>query len=36
VPLAKGQSLTLRYRVALFDGDVPTALLNKLAAEWKG
>ena len=35
VTLATGQSLTLRYRVALFDGEVPVALLNKLAAEFR-
>ena len=35
VNVAKGQPLALRYRVALFDGEVPTALLNKLAAEWR-
>lgn len=35
VPLAKGQPLTLRYRVALFDGDVPATLLGKLADEWR-
>ena len=35
VNVAKGQSLTLRYRVALFDGEVPTALLNKLATEFR-
>lgn len=35
VTLTKGQSLMLRYRVALFDGDVPVALLNTLAGEFK-
>jgi hypothetical protein len=35
VNVAKGQPLTLRYRVALFDGQVPTAVLNKLAVEWR-
>jgi hypothetical protein len=35
VNVPKGQMLSLRYRVALFDGEVPTALLNKLAAEWR-
>jgi hypothetical protein len=31
-----GQTLTLRYRVVVHDGDTPTALLEKLAAEWRG
>jgi hypothetical protein len=35
VSVAKGQSLTLRYRVALFDGDVPVARLNTAAAEFR-
>ncbi len=35
VKLARGQALTLRYRVAAFDGDVPTALLNRLSSEWR-
>ena len=30
-----GQTLTLRYRVVVHDGDTPTALLEKLSAEWR-
>jgi hypothetical protein len=29
-----GQTLSLRYRVVTHDGDTPTTVLNKLAAEW--
>jgi hypothetical protein len=35
VIVAAGTSLALRYRLALFDGAVPTALLNTLAAEFR-
>jgi hypothetical protein len=31
-----GQTLTLRYRVVAHDGDTPTAVLDKLAAEYRG
>jgi hypothetical protein len=34
--ISHGQTLTLRYRVVVHDGDTPTALLEKLAAEWRG
>ena len=30
-----GHTLTLRYRVATFDGEVPVALVNRLSAEWR-
>lgn len=36
VALPRGKTLTLRYRVAAFDGDVPTELLNRLSADWRG
>jgi hypothetical protein len=35
VNLKKGQPLRLRYRVVTFDGEVPTAALNTLAAEFR-
>lgn len=35
VSVPRGQTLTLRYRVVTFDGEVPTALLNRLGAEWR-
>lgn len=34
VQLAADEPLTLRYRAVTFDGEVPTALLDRLAAEW--
>jgi len=36
ITLPHGQTLTLRYRVVVHDGDTPTAALEKLAAEWRG
>ena len=33
--IGKGQTLVLRYRVVVHDGDTPTALLEKLSAEWQ-
>ncbi len=35
VKLAAGKPLVLRYRVATFDGPLPTGKLNALAGEWK-
>jgi hypothetical protein len=35
VPMPAGHTLTLRYRVATFDGEVPVALVNRLSAEWR-
>lgn len=35
VKLKKGEPLTLKYRVVTFDGEVPTAALNQLAAEFR-
>jgi hypothetical protein len=34
VRLEAGESFTLRYRAVTFDGPVPAALLDRLAAEW--
>lgn len=34
--IGHGQTLTLRYRVVIHDGDTPTALLQKLSAEYRG
>jgi hypothetical protein len=34
--ISHGETLTLRYRVVVHDGDTPTAVLEKLAAEWRG
>ncbi|MEX0601482.1 MAG: DUF6807 family protein, partial [Rhodothermales bacterium] len=34
VHLPAGEPLTLRYRAVTFDGEVPHALLDRLAAEW--
>ena len=34
VELPADEPLTLRYRAVTFDGEVPTALLDRLAAEW--
>jgi hypothetical protein len=31
-----GETLVLRYRMVVHDGETPTALLEKLAAEWRG
>jgi hypothetical protein len=31
-----GETLVLRYRVVTHDGDTPTAVLQKLSAEWRG
>ncbi len=36
VRLKGGEKLTLRYRVATFDGPARPELLNRLAAEWRG
>jgi len=33
--IVHGETLTLRYRVVVHDGETPTALLDKLAAEWR-
>jgi Methane oxygenase PmoA len=33
--IPKGHTLQLRYRVVVHDGDTPTALLEKLSAEWQ-
>ena len=35
VTIPERQPLTLRYRVILFDGAVPTALINRLSAEFR-
>jgi hypothetical protein len=35
VSVPSGQMLTLRYRVAVFDGDAPIAVLNRLSAEYR-
>jgi hypothetical protein len=34
--ISHGETLALRYRVVVHDGDTPTAVLEKLAAEWHG
>ena len=31
-----GETLVLRYRVVVHDGETPTALLEKLSAQWRG
>jgi len=36
ITLPHGQTLVLRYRVVTHDGETPTAVLEKLAAEWRG
>ena len=33
--IGSGTTMTLRYRVVVHDGDTPTALLEKLATEWR-
>jgi hypothetical protein len=35
VALPRGRALTLRYRIAAFDGDVPVGVLNRLSTEWR-
>jgi hypothetical protein len=35
VTLSRGRTLTLRYLVAAFDGDVPVDRLNRLSSEWR-
>jgi hypothetical protein len=35
VTIFRGQTMTLRYRVVVHDGDTPTALIEKLSAEWR-
>jgi hypothetical protein len=34
--ISHGETLVLRYRVVSHDGETPAALLNRLAAEWRG
>jgi hypothetical protein len=36
VSIPAGQPLTLRYRVVTHDGEFRSAVLNRLAAEWRG
>jgi len=36
ITLPHGQTFVLRYRVVTHDGATPTAVLEKLAAEWRG
>ena len=33
--IGAGQTMQLRYRVVVHDGDTPTALLEKLSAEYR-
>jgi hypothetical protein len=33
--VASGRPLTLRYRVIVFDGPLPGALVRDLSAEWR-
>jgi hypothetical protein len=35
ITIFRGQTMTLRYRVVVHDGDTPTALIERLAAEWR-
>jgi hypothetical protein len=35
VNVAAGQPLVLRYRLVLFDGQLPAALVKSLSAEWR-
>jgi hypothetical protein len=35
ITLPGGQTFRLRYRVVVPDGDTPTALLEKMSAEWR-
>ena len=35
VEVAQGKPLTLKYRVVAFDGALPTALVQRLSAEWR-
>ena len=35
ITIFRGQTMTLRYRVVVHDGDTPTALIERLAGEWR-